>query len=147
MPDSVVRPTALTWILARLTGQESRFVIVGLFNTAFGLGVFAALHTLFGDEVPYLLVLLPTYAIGIVVSFFTQRRLVFKVRGQLWTDLGRFTMVQLGALGLNAVALPLVRETSGLPVVVSQAIALGIVVIITYFSHLHFSFRRDEEAA
>jgi putative flippase GtrA len=145
VPDSVARPTALTWIFAKLTGQESRYVIVGLFNTAFGLGVFAALHAALGDAIPYWLLLVPTYAIGIVVSFLTQRYLVFQVRGQFGTDLARFTVVQLGALGLNAIALPLVRESTGLPVVVSQAVALAIVVVITYFSHLHFSFRRTQE--
>lgn len=141
--DSSVQPSPTRRLVAVVTRRESRFLVVGGFNTVFGLGVFAALHAALGDSVPYLLVLLPTYAIGIVVSFITQRLFVFQVTGTVGTDLARFTVVQLGALALNAVVLPLVEETTNLPVVVAQAVALGVVVISTYFSHLHFSFRRS----
>lgn len=143
--ESSVQPSPTRRLVTAMTRRESRFLIVGGFNTVFGLGVFAALHAALGDGVPYLVVLLPTYAIGIIVSFATQRLFVFQVTGTVGTDLARFTVVQLGALALNAVVLPIVKETTGLPVVVSQAVALGIVVITTYFSHLHFSFRRSGE--
>ncbi len=70
------------------------------------------------------------------------RRFVFRVRGHVWLDLARFEVVNLAALGLNAVLLPLLVEVAGLPVILAQVVAGGLAVIGTYFGHLLFSFRR-----
>ena len=92
---------------------------------------------------PYLAVLAATYTIGTVIAFTTQRLLVFRVQGQVATDFSRFVLVQLGAVGLNAVLLTFIVEVVGLPVVLSQCIALAIVVLVSYYLHLHVSFRRS----
>lgn len=130
-------------MIARLWGREEiRYLIVGGFNTVVGLALYAGFHALLGEQLGYLLVLIPAYAVGIVVSFFTQRYLVFHAHGHLAKDFVRFTSVQLSGLGLNAIVLALVHVATPLPAVPAQAISLFVVAVATYFSHKFFSFRR-----
>lgn len=129
-------------ILAPWRREEVRYLIIGGFNTVVGLGLYAGFHALLGHQLGYLLVLIPAYAVGIVVSFFTQRIFVFGATGQVVTDFVRFTFVQLSGLALNAVVLALVHETTSIPAVPAQAISLFFVAVATYFSHKFFSFRR-----
>jgi putative flippase GtrA len=124
--------------------RELMFLTVGGANTAVSLAVFAGFHAVLSGHVHYLVMLMLTYAIGIVVSFTTQRLLVFRVQGSLLADFARFTLVQLLAFVLNALILSVIVEAVGVPVVPAQVIALALVVVATYFSHLHFSFRRSE---
>jgi putative flippase GtrA len=128
-----------------LRSREFVFLVVGGLNTVLGLLLFAVLHTLLGAHVPYLGVLALTYTIGTVIAFTTQRLLVFRVQGQVATDFSRFVLVQLGSVALNAVLLTFIVEVVGLPVVLSQCIALAIVVLVSYYLHLHVSFRRSPE--
>jgi putative flippase GtrA len=125
--------------------EEVRYLVVGGFNTVVGLGLYAGFHVLLGHQLGYLLVLIPAYAVGIVVSFITQRIWVFAARGQVLLDFARFTSVQLSGMALNALVLAIVHESTSIPAVPSQAISLFIVAIATYFSHKFFSFRRSGE--
>lgn len=131
-------------IRAMLTSREARFLVVGGLNTLIGLAIFATLHLLLGDRVDYLVTLVLTYAVGTVIAFALQRRLVFGAGAAPLTDLARFTLVQVGALALNAVLLHLLVEVAGIWVIAAQVVALGIVVVTSYFSHLLFSFRRSD---
>ncbi|MGN6161886.1 MAG: GtrA family protein [Marmoricola sp.] len=129
-------------VLAPWRREEVRYLVVGGFNTLVGLALYAGFHALLGHVLGYLLVLIPAYAVGIVVSFFTQRIFVFGAQGQVLVDFLRFTLVQLSGLALNALVLAIVHESTSLPAVPAQAISLFIVAVATYFSHKFFSFRR-----
>lgn len=143
MSASEVRPrrTLLELALTPWRREEVRYLIVGGFNTLVGLGLYAGFHAILGRQLGYLLVLIPAYAVGIVVSFSTQRYLVFDARGQALRQFVRFTSVQLSGLALNALVLALIHETTSIPPVPSQAISLFFVAVATYFSHKFFSFR------
>jgi putative flippase GtrA len=128
--------------------REVRFLVIGGLNTLLGLGLFAAFHALIGDDVPYPLLLVPTYGVSIPIAFAMQRRFVFDAEGgSVLVDLARYTFVQLTSIGLNAVLLFMMVEFASLPVVLAQAITVAIIVVVTYFSHLLFSFRRPEAPA
>jgi putative flippase GtrA len=137
-PD-VRRPS---WIGLLLRHQAVLFVVVGGLNTLIGFGLFAAFHRLLGEHLSYQLTLVPTYALGTLIAFWTQRRFVFRVRGHVLPDLARFASVQMGSLVVNAVLLTVLTELLGLPVLVGQAISLAVIVVGTYFAHLLFSFKR-----
>lgn len=140
MPDSALHPVAL--LRALWARQEIRFLVVGGANTVLSFGVFTALHAVLGDSVPYLVLLVPNYAIAIPIAFVSQRVLVFHVQGNVLVDLVRYTSVQLTGIALNAGVLAFAVEVLGLPVVVGQAVAIVVLVVVTYFSHRFFSFRR-----
>lgn len=146
MPARPAPPDRRTPVRARLRGllgrREVAFLVVGGVNTLVGLLAFAVLERTLGDTIGYLGALVLAYAVGIAVGFVLHRRFVFKVRGQVLVDLVRYVGVQAVALGLNAAILPVLVEAAHLPVLPAQVVALGLVVVTTYFGHALVSFRR-----
>lgn len=129
-------------LLGRVRSEHVWFVIVGGYNTAFGYAVFAGVHLLF-PSLHYLVVLLIAHVLSVLNAFVAYRLLVFKVRGNVLTDLLRFWSVYLAALALNAVALPLLVEAVGLEVLIAQALVVFVTALMSYLGHKHFSFRRE----
>jgi putative flippase GtrA len=130
-------------LLRLISDQRVAFLIVGAFNTINGFVIFVIAHRLLGNGFrDYMGSLLISHVIAVLCAFGLHRRFVFKVRGHVWLDLARFELVNLAALGVNAVLLPLFVEVAGLPVIAAQVLAGGLAVLGTYFGHLLFSFRR-----
>lgn len=137
----------MTRLVALLGRAEVRFLAVGGVNTAVGLGSFVVLYALAGAVLHYLGALALAYAIGTLVGFVLHRRLVFDVQGHLVADFARYVGVQAVAFTLNSLLLPVLVEAAGLPVVLGQVLALGIVVVASYFGHKLISFRRPPQPA
>lgn len=125
-----------------LSRQGSRFVLVGVVNTAFGFGLFAALELLVGDRVPYLYLLVMAHFVSVFEAYIMQRFFVFEAQGHWWGDLIRFWSVYLSALAVNLVALPVLVETVGVAVLPAQALVLTLIVGATFIAHRRFTFRR-----
>jgi putative flippase GtrA len=134
----------MTAVRDPLSGREQglRFLLVGAFNTAFGFALFALMLHLAGDHVHYLVVLVFAMIIAVLVAFAAYRTYVFRVRGNVLRDLGRFSLVYVGVLAANAILLPLLVEVAGLPVLTAQAIVVVATVITNFVLHRSFSFRR-----
>lgn len=130
----------------RLRGDHVRFLLVGAYNTGFGYAVFAGLHLLF-DDLHYLVVLLIAHVISVLNAFVGYRLVVFKVQGNWLRDLARFWLVYVVSLTFNLIALPLLVETAGLPVLVAQGLIVGVVAVTSWFGHSRFSFRRTAPEA
>lgn len=134
-------------LLRLVRDQRVAFLIVGGFNTVNGFALFVLFHLLLGDGFArYMTTLFLSHVLAVVVAFFLHRRFVFRVRGHLLVDAIRFEAVNLTALGLNAVLLPLFVEVVGLDVIVAQLAAGVGVVVLTWFAHSRFSFRRPAPA-
>ena len=134
----------MTAIDEPLSGREQglRFLLVGAFNTAFGFLLFAVMLHLAGDSVHYLVVLVLAMIIAVLVAFTAYRAFVFWVRGHVLRDLGRFSLVYVGVLAANVIALPLLVEVAGLPVLTAQALIVAGTVVANFLLHRSFSFRR-----
>lgn len=122
--------------------QRVSFVLVGGVNTLLSLVWFVAAYELFGRWIGYMGALVVAYTLGIMGGFVLHRTFVFRVRGRVWSDLLRFTTVNLGALTANAALLPLAVEVVGLPVVPAQVLVMVVTVVGSYLGHRWFSFRR-----
>ncbi|NMM16445.1 MAG: GtrA family protein [Cellulomonas sp.] len=123
-----------------------RFVLVGIVNSAFSFGVFAALQSTVGQHVHYLVVLAMSHVLGVLEAYVLQRWLVFRVTGHWWRDLAKFWSVYLVALAVNAVALPALVEIAGVPVLWSQAAVMLATALGTFVAHRAFTFRRPVAA-
>jgi putative flippase GtrA len=128
--------------MALLKRREIAYVVVGGINTVISYVVFVALYRLAGDFLDYMGALALAYVVGILLGFYLHRRFVFRVTGNVLTDLLRFTMVQLTAFAANAIVLALLVEVAGLPVLLAQLVAVTEIIVASYFGHLLFSFRR-----
>lgn len=133
---------ALARILRLRHDQRVAFIGVGAFNTVLGALLFVGLELTLGRVAGYMIVLIIAHGLAVICAFFMHRRFVFRVQGNVLIDFIRFETVHLGALGINAVLLPLLVEVGGLPVIPSQFLIVGVTAVVSFFGHRHFSFRR-----
>lgn len=134
------RRTALDYF--HLLPEKLRVLVVGGWNTVFGLLAFAVVHSVVGDRGQDSVALVITYFISTTNAFVGYRHGVFRVRGSLLLDYARFSSVYLVGLAVNIVALPLIRQVFDLPALVAQAAFSAVMIVVTYVMHKYFSFRR-----
>ena len=147
-PAPTTTPPPPPGLLLRLVRDlRVAFLLVGGVNTLVGLGWFVLFHRWAGPLVGYMGTLALAHVCAVLCAFVLHRRLVFRVHGHVWRDLGRFELVNLGALAANAVLLPFFVEVVGLQVVLAQVLATVISVVTTYVGHRAFSFRRTSGGA
>ncbi len=128
--------------LFRLIGdQRIAFLVVGGFNTVIGAAFFVGFQLILGDRV-YLLVLLCAHICAVLCAFVLYRKFVFQVRGHVLRDLWRFELINLTALGVNAALLTVAVSGFQLPVLPSQLGITAGTMLISFFGHRGFSFKR-----
>jgi putative flippase GtrA len=136
-------------LIRLLHDQRVAFLVVGVINTVVGFGIFVAcsesvghfLDRQLGAVAGSLVILGIAHVLAVLFAFVMHRRFVFHVRGHVLRDLVRFESVYLTALGINAVALPVLVEL-GMYRIPAQAIIVAATTLLSYFGHRHFSFRR-----
>jgi putative flippase GtrA len=127
---------------AGLTRRGPLFLMVGAWNTLFGLVVFTTLNVVFGDSVSYMVLLTITWIINVFQNYVAYRYIVFRVEGHWWRDLFRFALVNSGAFAFNLVALPFGVSVLGLPVIFTQVLVTGVIILLSFILHGRFSFHR-----
>ena len=118
-----------------------RFVLVGFVNTFVGLGIFPALF--FGLdflEFHYLTILTLSQIISVTWAFITNKYLVFRTKGNLEREYGKFVVFHAGIYILNLIALPFFVEVMSFHVVWSQFCFAFIVIVTSYFWHSRITF-------
>jgi putative flippase GtrA len=131
-------------LVGRVIGDRRfRFLLVGGFNVVQGVLWFALFNALAGGSLPYLVILVLAYVPAILIGFVLYRTFVFKVSGHVLTDFTRFTMVQGVAFLINVVSLPFFHELLGVPILLAQALSVGVILVFNYVGHLYFSIRRS----
>ncbi len=147
------RSSSLT--LAALThhippGQFGRYLLVGLWNTAFGYGTFALFTALLDKVVPqsYMLACVLSSFINISVSFLGYKWFVFKTKGNYLREWIRCVGVYGGNILVGLALLPLMvyvlRHHFGLQrqaPYIAGAVLTGFTVLVSFFGHKHFSFK------
>jgi putative flippase GtrA len=121
-----------------------RFIMVGGFNTLFGLAAYPVLFFVLKPlHLHYLVVLVLAYCVCIVFSFSTIKLLVFRTKGQQGREFGRFVTFNVLYLLLNLLALPVLVEFLGLSPVWGQMMFATLLVVSSYFWHSHITFSRQ----
>jgi len=134
--------------LFRLVGdQRVAFLIVGAINTVVGTAWFVLFQATIGRHTHYMVSLVLAHIAAVLCAFVLYRKFVFRVSGHLWLDLARFEAVNLTTLGINAVSLPLVVEVLDISPIPAQLLVTAGTVVISWFGHRGFSFRRPVPAA
>jgi putative flippase GtrA len=121
--------------------QRVAFLIVGGANTGFSTGLFIVLALAF-ERAPSFVLLSASWLVSLVAVFFVYRKLVFRVSGHVWLDLGRFALVNLTSLLVNVGLLSLFADLLKFPRIPSQLVITAVSVLISYFGHRYFSFQR-----
>jgi len=150
-------PTERPNLFARLTShipaaQFSRYTLVGIWNTIFGYGSYAALTAFFTPRVPhgYILAAVVSGLASISVAFLGYKWFVFKTKGNYLREWLRCHVVYGTATLIGVLVLPAFvygyRSFVGLGAsapYVAGATVTGLNVIVSFLGHRNFSFRQD----
>ena len=140
-------------MLHRITKHKQvRFLLIGGTNFAWGLASYPIFYWILHPlGVNYLVILVITYVINTLISFFTQKYFVFKSQGNHFRELLKFFGVQLIFLAANLIILPLLVAWTQWNPIIAQTLFACCLMVFSYFLHNSFTFRgntgTDEESA
>ena len=123
-----------------LNRTETRFMLAGAWNTAFGYLAFLAFYALLKDTAGAATILSAAYAVSVVQAFAVQRYLVFAATGPLFRQFLRFLAANTAIFVANLVFLPLAVRASDLSPPLLQAGFVLVSTILGYLLHKHYSF-------
>lgn len=136
-------------------GQFGRYLVVGVWNTAFGYGTFALFTALLERHMPasYMAGALLSSVLNITVSFLGYKWFVFKTQGNYLKEWSRCLMVYGGSIAVGLALLPptvfLVAYLTDNPRTapyIAGALLLGVQVIFSFLGHRNFSFNGARSA-
>lgn len=126
--------------------QEFRFLVVGASNTIWGILSYPIyywiLHPL---GLNYIVVLLVTYLLNGMISFTTQKYLVFRTKGKHLKEFWKFFLLQASILAINLAVLPLAVQKLELNPIIAQTLFLIVVIISSFLFHKYVTFRHKHE--
>lgn len=145
-------------------GEKLRFLIVGVWNTAFSYAAFAALLYLLEPALKpmaasdvalvryigehwYIVAQWASWVIAVPQSTIALKYLVFHSKGRLLPEIGRAFFVYLPMQALSSVSLWFLVSIVGLHPLAGQLVTIGVTAVLSYLGHKHFTFRdwgRDE---
>jgi putative flippase GtrA len=130
-------------------GQLGRYLVVGVWNTAFAYGTFALLTWFLDRYVPasYLAASLLSSVLNISVSFLGYKWFVFRTQGNYFREWLRCLVVYSGSIALGLLVLPptvfavaTVTGNRAAAPYIAGALVLGTQVILSFFGHKRFTF-------
>jgi putative flippase GtrA len=139
-------------------GEKLRYLIVGVWNTAFGYALFLLLLATVGpvlkplsiSSIPvvsflgrnyYLAVQWMSWLVAVPQSTVTMKYLAFRRKGHLPSQIGRAYFIYLPAQGLSTLILWLSVRVVGLAPALGALAAIVVTTIFSYVGHKYFTFR------
>jgi putative flippase GtrA len=135
--------------------QFGRYLLVGIWNTAFGYALYAGFTALLARYVArsYMPALLLSNLVSITVSFLGYKWFVFKTQGNYFREWCRCVSVYGGGLLISFLTLPLLvyffRNILGFSrqaPYLAGALLTCVTALISFFGHKHISFRERRDA-
>jgi putative flippase GtrA len=120
--------------------EKLRYVIVGIWNTAFAYIAFGVIYVCFHDRVHYLVVSATTHFLGVTNAFICQRWLVFRAKTHWLGAYVRFNIVNLVILGFSLTSIAILVEFLHRSPLVSQVTVMMASIVVGYLLNRKFSF-------
>ena len=135
-------------LLKLFKNRAFAFLVVGGINTGVGFVWFVLLSALFDAVAPGadwadFAVITCAQVVSSISAFFLYRHIVFRVKGHFWLDLLRFQLVYVVIFPLNLIVVPALTIGLGWNRIVAQLLFTVAYVILSWFGHSQFSFRRS----
>lgn len=130
--------------------MKVRFIIVGIWNTIFGYGVYLILYeyslTFFVKRyISYMVAIILSNIIAIINAYIFHKYITFKskVTGmiKIIKEFARFVTTYLSGIIFGLVSLPILVEVFGLTPPIAGALITLLCAIISYLGHSRFSFK------
>ena len=118
----------------------TRYLLVGIWNSVFGVGIFLILSLSLPD-LSDSLILLISYLVSIVQAHFMQRKFVWSSTERYFQELVRFSGAYISQFVANLILLQIFVRFIGLNRSVSQVIIVLILTVMMYFVNKNGVFR------
>jgi putative flippase GtrA len=119
---------------------QFRYLIVGLWNTIFGIAIFyLLLKFLIGTD--YRLILFVSFVLANLQSHLTQRVLVWRSQERYFAELIRFFAGAVGVFVINLFLLTFLVDYLGYATFKSQVFLTLLLTILNYFFQKHAIFK------
>lgn len=120
--------------------QQIRYLIVGIWNTAFTIGFFSISWLLLGDRVGYGWVLLLCQIVSVVQAHWAQRRWVWLSDRPFWPELRKFALVYVLLFLANLALLAAGVDVLGWDVLPTQIATTVLLVVVGFLVNRHWTF-------
>lgn len=124
-----------------------RFLVIGAWNTVFGVLAFALADATVGQVMGYPVALTLAFAAAIPQAHLSQRVLVWRSAGPYVPELVRFSGVFLGAFVVNLLLLVLAVEVLEAATLPAQIVISGLIAVSTLVIHRTWTFRHRPPSA
>lgn len=121
--------------------QFIRYLLVGGWNTVFGMAVYGGLYYWLGSRVHYLVLAIPANIVAITNAFICYKLIVFRTQGNILREYFRCYIVYGGMMLAGAGALLLLVEWLGMSPVAANCLSTVVLTFVSYLSHRNFSFK------
>lgn len=121
--------------------RVARYLIIGGWNTLFGIGIYTILYELLHTRANYLVLMIPANILAITNAYFGYKLFVFKTRGNYLREYLRCYVVYGGGIALSFVLMYLLVSILKLHPILAQFPCVLISIIFSYFGHKRFSFK------
>jgi putative flippase GtrA len=142
-------PSALDRVYSR-HGEKLRFLVVGVWNTIFGLGLLWLLERFIPYDPGSMLhkqgILLVNWVICVTHNFFSFKFLVFRTRGNWLKEYLRMYVTYIGTFVVQSVMVQAISAYFGLSLFLANLPTIVVVTVMSYLGHKYFTFRTKEEA-
>ncbi len=127
-----------------LAQSRVRYLIAGVWNTAFGYSVGVLLYYALREQFHLIIISIVGNVSAITMSFLTYKTFVFQTKGNWLGEYCR-TYIVYGATALVGILiLWALVEGFGMPFWIGQGFIILMTVSVSYIGHKNFTFRRLE---
>jgi putative flippase GtrA len=139
-------------------GDKVRYLVTGMFNTAFGYGMFVGMLALVGPPLKlladspvsllalasvnyFLIAQWTSWVLAVPIGTLTMKHFAFRSKGDTRHEICRAYFVYLPALGISSAILWFTVRVLHLPPELGQIVTIGIATIFSYLGHKYYTFR------
>jgi putative flippase GtrA len=131
--------------LARKHEEKLRFLIVGVWNVVFSLGVLYLMERYIphdpGSPLQRQLILTGNWVIAVTQNFFSFKLLVFRTKGRWLTEYARMYVTYFLTFIVQSLLIQTISATFHVSMVVANIPTIFVVTILSYLGHKYFTFR------
>ena len=118
-----------------------RYLVVGGWNTFFGVGLFTFLYWLWGTQKNYLLIGIAVQILAVTNAFLCYKWIVFRTRGNYLREYLKCWTVYGSSALIGTAGMVLLVELAGMNPVWANILLTALGIAWSYLGHRFFSFR------
>jgi putative flippase GtrA len=122
--------------------EKKLYLMVGVWNTCFGYGLGVAMYSWLSNTTSTALIGLLVNGMTISMSFATYKIFVFKTQGNWVIEYARSYISYGGMAVIGTFILIFLIDFIGIEIWAAQALSMLTTVILSYYTHKKFTFKR-----